>query len=202
MKIDKRMNLVLEVDRGDAPTVYVHHTPISHAAYRQHFDFLAKAMAVMYGDGFAMPSCTRIAYFTMLKMIEGEREAAASQPRPASAAPMPGRYDHIEQTLFAEMWRLTNIIVPGERGLETVPFYEAAKVLDEEDMDEVRNYLCFFTAASHVHSKRERAGMYEVLEASGAVITSLDCTEYSRSLQTSTQAASTGATPIPSSVPS
>lgn len=187
MKIDKKLNLVLEIERDDNSVVAIHHTPISSEIYKSHFRFISKVLFGLYMDGMTPAQCTRLVHDAMLESIRDNGD----------------RFKDVEKTLLNEIWRLTNVVVPGERGWETVPFYEAMKGewLSSGDVDEVKNYVCFFTSASWVHGRRELPGMYEMVAQSGVLTTSLDSTEYARSLPTSTLAANTGAMETPSSIP-
>lgn len=190
MRIDRRLNLVLQVDGDDSGGVlHVHHSPIRQEVYEQHFMFITKAMTSMYLEGIHPIACTRIAYLTMKKLAE---------------AGGPDQLALIENTLFNEIWRLTNVLVPKERGWELVPFYELMKsdLLSQSDVSEVKNYICFFTGASWVHGRAERIGMFEMLESSGMQTTFSDVTEFKNSLAMSKPVESTGATGTASSIPS
>lgn len=187
MKIDKKLNLVLDIEREDRSVVHVHHSPISKDVYKSHWLFISKTVFGLYSEGFTPPQCTRNAHDAMVELIGRQ----------------PDKFKDVDKTLLAEIWRLTNVLVPGERGWEMVPFYEVMKGdwLSEDDIDEVKNYVCFFTSASRVHGRAELQGLYEMMAESGVLTTALDSTEFMRSLPTSTSAASTGATEIPSFIP-
>lgn len=187
MKIDRKLNLVLSVTRDDGVEVHVHSTPISREIYETHFLILSKAVSAMYEEGLAPGICSRVALMMMRKVADktGDREM-------------------LEKVLLPEIWRLTNVLMPTDRGWETVPFQTVINngMMDENDIAEVQNFLCFFTAVSWVHKKAElEAVIYPLLLASGGSTSSLNCTEYSNSLRTSTQAENTGATATPSSIP-
>lgn len=189
MKIDRTLNLVLQVE-GDGETVFhVHHTPLRMEVFEQHFMFITKAMTSMYIEGLHPLACTRVAFYTMKKLAE---------------AGGPDQQTLIENTLFNEIWRTTNVLVPNERGWELVPFYEVMKgdYLSPRDIAEVKNFICFFTGASWVHGRAERESMYEMLESSGLQTTLLAVTDYKNSLVMLKPAASIGATAPASSVPS
>jgi hypothetical protein len=191
MRIDRKLNLVLEVEGDNETTLYVHHTPIRQEVFEQHFMFITKAMTSMYVEGLHPVACTRIAYYTMNKLAMAEG---------------PEQHAFIDNTLFNEIWRLTNVLVPGERGWELVPFFQLMKgednTLSPSDIMEVKNYICFFTGGSWVHGRKERENMYEMLTASGLQTTSSDVTVYKNSLLTLKPGANTGETEKPSSIPS
>lgn len=187
MQIDKRLNITMEVEDGDGNSLHVHHAPIMQNIFEQHALFIGKAMNIMYEEGLHPAMCTRIAYITMRDLSRADR------------------FKNIENTLFAEMWRLTNVLMPVKgRGWETVPFYELInnRGMDPRDIMEVQNFICFFTAAYWLHGKKEREDMFVILANSGVQTTSLDVTDYRSSLPTLTQDANTGATATASSIPS
>jgi len=187
MKINRKLNLVLSVTRDDGVEVYVHSTPISREIYEANFLALSKTVSSMYEEGLAPGICSRVALL-MLKEV----------------ATRLNRTEAIERTLLPEIWRLTNVIMPNEKGYETVPFQTVINnsLLNKEDISEVQNFLTFFTAASWVHKNVELETLiYPLLQSSGGQTTSSNCTEYANSLQTSKLVENTGATATPSSIP-
>lgn len=192
--INKRLNLVLSVERLDKSVVHVHSVPISREIYESHYTFITMVMSSMYSDDFSPATCSRIAYLRMRELGSKEENKA--------------RFGDIDKTLLAEIWRLTNVLVPGERGWETVPFYEVMEraqnqgPLDLDDVREVQNYICFFTAASWGHTSRgEREAMYDVLTRYGALITPSDVTVHRTSLSISSPEENIGEKLITSSHP-
>ncbi len=181
MKIDRRLNIVLELELSNGRPAHVHSTPVSAQVCEAHFMFISVAMTRLYSKLGPNPAaCSRVCYYMMKDMIAKEPE-----------------YRGVDESFLQEVWRLTMVAVPGERGWQTVPFYEclAGKYLSPEDVKEVQNYICFFTAASWLHPPREMVGMYEYFRSYGAVITSSSCTEHFNSLPISTPDGSTGASP-------
>ena len=185
--INKRLNLVLQVERADKSVCHVHSVPVSYETYEANYTFLQKAMSSMYADEFSPATCSRIAFLRM-------RELAASDK---------DRFGASAEALLAEIWRLTNVLVPGDQGYTTLPFHDVTKggVMSVEDIREVQNYICFFTAASHSHNQKEREGLYELLDRFGALTTSLDVTGFRDSLQTSKPVENTGEKAVASSIP-
>lgn len=187
MKINKRLNLVLQVG-DDESTIHVHHTPIMQEIFERHAQFLAKAMNAMYADNLHPIVASRIAYIVMRDITREEN-----------------RYKTVERTFFPELWRMTNCVVPAKAGgFETVPFQEIinSNLMEPDDILEVQNFLCFFTVVSWLHGAPERAALYEVLTGSGMLTTSLDVTEYKNSLATLKPGENTGETAKASSIPS
>lgn len=179
MKINKKLNLVFEVERVDGATVYVHHTPILKEIFEKHYELITIAMADLYSKGLRPIAASRIAYYKLRELIEN---------------PVDKRYAQAEMTLLAEIWRSTYVLVPGKSGYDTVPLLEAFSSgnIDDEDVAEVQNLVCFFTLASWVHGRMERKGIYEIMTESGWEITSLSCMEWKPSSKISKTDENTG----------
>lgn len=166
--LDKRLNLVLEVERDDKSVVYVHSIPISRQMWKTHYTFLSMAITSMYDDGFPPSMCARICYQRMQELAEQHKD----------------RFGDLSRTLFAEIWRLTTILVPTDHGYEDIPFYNVmknGKDLDQDNIEEVQNFICYFTAASWVHglNRKDREAFQQLLtKGFGVQITALQLTEY------------------------
>lgn len=183
MIIDKKLNLVLDIERADGSILKVHHVPISRDLYKAHYLFISKALFGLYSEGFTPPQCTRLCHNAMLDLMVRQ----------------PDKFKDVDKTLLAEVWRLTNMAVPTDKGWQQIPFYEAMEgnYISEDDAEEVKNYVCFFTSASMVHGRGELEALYEMVMQSGVQTTSLDFTELMHSLRTSTSDANTGASEKP-----
>jgi hypothetical protein len=191
IKIDKRLNLVLEVQRDDGTSVYVHSVPIGKEVYEANFRLITRTAVGMYSDGLAPGACARIAALAMRATAKDMDGSSGDTHRRAA------------ESLLQEVWRLTNILMPGLRGWETVPFHNVIqeKTLDDEQVSEVQNILAFFTVVSWFHRESERTDIYQMLRIYGAQTVSSNVTEYSASLPISIPGATTGATVLPSSTP-
>jgi hypothetical protein len=194
MKLDRRLNLVLSVDREDETTMWVHHTPVRVEIFDNHFLVLTKTISSMYEQGLPPPMCARIALLMLRKTAKEMGQDVEQQ---------------VEGALLPEIWRMTNVMVPGigtnGTGWTTLPLEKVIqdKFMSEEDAREVRNHLVFFTAASWVHKKDELENMiYPILKSSGSQITSSNSTDFLSSLPISTPTASSGETATPASIPS
>lgn len=189
MKLDKRLNLIIPVERGDA-TVYVHSMPIGRECFETYFLPLSKTFAAIYSEGLGILGGPRIAAL-MLKRVSTEL----------------GIWDGdagVARGLMAEIRRLTNVVAPGANGWETFPFQDAVsrQYFDADDIAEIENALVFNSAAWAMHRKAEAA---EVMAGAarlwGAQTSPLNCTGYTASLPTLTETAPS--TPkVASSVPS
>jgi hypothetical protein len=185
--LDKRLNLVLEVERPDGSTCYVHHQPISRQMWKTHYTYLSIVINSLYADGFPPSTCARICYNRMQEIAEQQKE----------------RFGDLQKTLFAEIWRLTNVMVPGDNGLETMSFYDVMKsdkIFDADNLEEVQNFVCFFTAASWVHGlNRKEREAFQLLMTSGFGVqtTASSVTEYKSSIPISKPEENTGAKETP-----
>jgi hypothetical protein len=194
MKIDRRLNLVLNITSDDDSVIWVHHTPIRREIFETHFLLLTKTVAAMYEQGLPPPMAARITLLMMRKTAKDMGLLYETQ---------------LEQGLLPEIWRMTNCLVQGlgqnPKGWLMVPFEKvlADKMISEDDASEVRNQVCFFTGASWVHRQSERDQMiYPMLIGSGSQTTSLTPMDWINSLPTSTPSESTGEKATPSSIPS
>ena len=180
MRIDKRLNLVIPVECADGSKVFVHSTPVSSDLFELYWEPVSKAFANIYSGGYSVVAGPRIAA-KMLRKVSTEMGMWAG-PR------------GVEQGLVAEIHRLTNVLAPGKRGWEMVPFDEAKTTrLDSDETSEIEGALCFFTVASLTHRKADLpAVLAGAADLWGAQTTLLDWTEFMNSLPTSTGTASSG----------
>jgi hypothetical protein len=175
--LSRKLNLVLSVDT-DEGQIHVHSTPISREVFEDNFLPISRAFTAVYTNG--------------LGPVTGPRVAALLLKEEATKL---GVWDKTQQSLMHEIYRLTNVIVPGPNGYETLPFDVARKrgVLDDDAAAEVENCIVYFTCASSIHLKQELAVAMEGLSTLWNAETTLsNATEYMRSLPTSIQVESTG----------
>jgi hypothetical protein len=180
IKLNRKLNLVLTVETGDGP-VHVHSTPISREVFEDNFLPISRAFTAVYTNG--------------LGPVTGPRVAALLLKQEAQTL---GVWERTQQSLMAEIYRLTNVVAPTDHGWETLPFDVAKKrgILEDETAAEVENCIVYFTCASSIHLKQEMTVAMEGLSTLwGAQTTLLNVTEYTRSLPTSTQEETTGGNP-------
>jgi hypothetical protein len=191
MKIDRKLNLVVPVERAPGETVYVHAMPLGREVFERYFLVISKAFAAIYNEG--------------LGFVAGPRVAAMLIRRVAEDLNVWDGPEGVEAGLVAEMRRLSNVLAPSPKGWTQIPLQQAIDqgFIDEADASEVENAIAFFTVASAMH---RRAELKDVLEGAsklwGAHVSSLNCTEYTASLPTSTEGETTGARVIQSPIPS
>lgn len=186
MKIDRRLNLVVPIERGNgAPQLLVHATPVSTDVFRQYWEVAGQTMSALYTRGFG-PFAPRYAC-EMLRKIAKENGGARPDEQQQELL-------RVEQGFLAEMRRLTNVFALGEKGWEMVPLDDARRsgLIDEDEANEVDNAVVFFTVASRSHLKSQMGEVSGALSLWGARTELLDCMEFRRSLMTSTAAANSG----------
>jgi hypothetical protein len=177
IKLNRKLNLVLSIEIEDG-NLYFHATPIGREVFEDNFLAISRAFTAVYTNG--------------LGPVTGPRVAALLLKQEATAL---GVWEKTQQSLMAEIHRLTSVILPGENGWETMPFDIAKKrgVIDDAIASEVENSLVYFTCASAIHLKTELSVALEGLSTLwGARTTLLSATEYMNSLPTSTPEESTG----------
>ena len=191
MRINRALNLVFPVETAKNGTLHIHAMPISRTVFEQYFLVLSKAFSAILQEGLSIISGPRVA-FLMLRQIATD-QGVWDAP------------DGVERGLVAEIRRLTNVAMVGERGWETLPYQDilGRSILDPEDIAEIEGVLVFFTCASLVPRRDQVAN---ILASTGRLwggqTTSLSCSELAASLPTSTATGNSGATAPTLSVPS
>lgn len=179
-KLNRKLNLVMDVETGDG-IIHIHSTPISRAVFEDNFLVISRAFTAVYTNGLGPVTGPRVAAL----LLKQEAETLGIWPR-------------TQQSLMAEIYRLTNVVAPSEHGWETMPFDVARKrgILEENEIAEVENCIVYFICASAVHLKAEMGVALEGLSTLwGAQTTLSNVTEYTRSLPILTQDETTGESP-------
>jgi len=130
--IDKRLNLVIPVEDGGS-ALYVHSTPIPRAVFKRYSKIIARTFNEIYGGGYGVIAGPRIA----ADLLESAARASNEWDGPTG----------VERGLLGEVYRLTNVAVPGASGgWDVVPYQIAVSTgqISEDDADEVNNALVFF----------------------------------------------------------
>lgn len=174
----------MQVQTEKKGIVYIHSTSISRSVFEQFYLELGKVFSQCFdsiNQAHLALSAPQLAY-PALKSISkqmGNWEGAGG----------------VQFGLVNEIIRLTNVLVSGEKGWETIPFDTAVKreVLNEDEEMEALSSLVFFTAISKVAPKDLKNSF---LEMAGALrnweLTSLDSMEYMSGLPILTKKESTG----------
>jgi hypothetical protein len=178
--INKKLNLVVPVETENGK-IWVHSVPISREIFESNYLLITKVLSNLYANGIGPAMAPRIALLILKD----------------TAKEMNDQKD-ISYDLMQEIYRLTNFLMPdptGVGGWRTIPFIEVKrqKLVDETSISEVENAIVYFIVASAIHLKGELPMAYSGLERIwNAQTTSLNVTEYGRSLMTSTPGVNTG----------
>lgn len=190
MEINNKLNFVVPVETSIG-TIYVHSMPISTETFDRYFMVIAKTFSAIHALGLGHISGPRVS----AKLLKNVAEEMGTWEGTGG----------VQAGLMGEIYRLTNVVMPGEKGWQTMPYEDAikAKMLDAEDASEVENAITFFTVAWSMHRKTVRAIYVQgAAELWGGQTTSLNCTEFAASLTTSTAPVNSGVTaPSPAPVP-
>jgi len=184
VKIDRNLNLVMQVQTAKNGLVYIHSASIGRSVFEQFYLELGKVFSQCFdsvNQAHLALSAPQLAY-----------------PALKSIATKADNWDGaggVKFGLVNEIIRLTNVVFAGENGWETLPFDVAVKreILDEDEEAETLSSLVFFTAISKVAPKDLKNSF---LEMAGALrnweLTSLDSTEFQNGLPISTKKGNTG----------
>lgn len=196
MKLNRKLNLIVPLDRGDdGPSPRVFATPIRRETFEEYHAVIARTFTRIYAEKLHIFGGPRVAALML-------RETAKETPR-AGGSWWEGP-DGVENGLLREIRRLTNVLVPTEAGWQTIPYEDAVKreFLDEEEAAEVEGALAFFTVNSAMHT---RALATQILQSAaemwGWEVSSSALTEYRSGLPTSTPAETSTAKVSPSRIP-
>jgi len=184
LKINKRLNVVIPIERAEGGEAYVHCTPISAEVFNLYWEPLSLTFTRIYAGGHGILSGPRIAD-RMLKKVAQELDVWGGEAG-------------VERGLLNEIRQRANLLVCGEKGWELLPFADAvrSRKLEGEDAEEVEAAITFFTVVSCMHRRNQQ---HEILDGAmklwGARVEPLSCTEFLSSLRTSMPDGSSGARP-------
>lgn len=189
MKIDRKLNLVIPLEREDGTSLWVYATPIRKEVFETYFLVLAKTFANLSRNGLDPRSGPSIAALML-------REVATATGRDSESNWWEGDDGVGGKTgLLAEIVRLSNCLVGTSDGWQTVPLQDALdrKLVTEDEKSEVMNLLAFFTVSSLIAPKQDRTILVEGMAAIYRLeVTSLAFTEWASSFKTRMLDANTG----------
>jgi hypothetical protein len=181
-KIDGKLNIVIPLEQPDGSKIYVHSVPLSRLVFEEHFAIMAQAFSYIYSKNMSAISGPRVAML-VIKEIAGDSWSGPTG---------------VENTLVAEMIRLSNVLMPVESsGWQLIPLQTAIAQghLDEDEIAVVLNNIAFFTVNAAIQRREVlNALMSAVTDLWGIIATSLSVTAYRDSLLKSTPV-ETGAPP-------
>jgi len=185
MRINRKLNLVMQLETAEQGVIHIHSVSISREIFEQFYLELGKVFSQCFdannkAEHLAL-SAPQLAY-----------------PALKSIAKQAGNWDSaggVKLGLVNEIIRLTNIMITGDNGWETIPLDTAIKrgIIDEDEESEILSSLVFFTAISKVAPKDLKNSFLEMAGSlRGWVLTSSDITEYQSGLLTLIKKESTG----------
>jgi hypothetical protein len=181
VSINKKLNLVIPLET-DVGKFWVHSVPLSKEVFESNYLVLTKTLSAIYMNGLGPAMAPRVSAM-MLRDTAKEMELE----------------EQIQNNLFQEIYRLTNVLMPQPTGgWQTVPFGEVKmkKLVDEDALAEAENAIVYFIVASAVHIKKELPMAYQGLKQIwNAQIIPSNVTVFSNSLTTSTGEGNTGEKP-------
>jgi hypothetical protein len=194
--INKALNLVLPiypfVEEADTkkldpqPYAYIHSAPIM----TETFDMYCEPLGSAYNSIIA----SEIGQAAPLMAKQLIVKAAQRMGLYENNDRVRPRYIGIEDGLFAEIYRLTNIIVKNKEGSWTTKMWaDGQSELDPDDLRDAESAICFFTVASRLYPRRDRRAFLTVgLGMFGGRLESLNCMAFAASLRTSTMVETIG----------
>lgn len=187
--IDKKLNLVIPILRGDETKLYIHSTPIMMEMFEKYHLVLAKTFAAFTQNSLDPRSGPSVGMLIL-------KDVSKNTPRVNGDSWWDGP-DGVggEGGLVAEIIRLSNTITTSGSGWGTVPFQTALnqKLIDDDERSEVMNLLAFFTVVSLVAPRADRAKFVRGMAFMYNLQTTLyNSTEFAASLKMSTEDETTG----------
>lgn len=199
MRLDRRLNLIIPLDREDGTKVHIYHTPISRDIYTQYFRVLNMTGTQIYANDLSFFGGPESA-FLMLK------EISENTPRPNGSGSWWEGENGVERGLIEELWRKTQVLVLGTKGWELLPFDVViapdtsgnwkSDILSEDEAAEVSGSLVFFTVSSFMKNNPVVSrGLIAAAALFDWQLSSLGLTEYRISLQILTREETTEPSP-------
>jgi hypothetical protein len=191
MRIDRKLNLVVPVERDGEKPIYVYSAPIGQDVFDAYFLPISKTFSAIYAEGLNVMAGPRVAAM-LLKQISKDLNIWEGD-------------DGVEIGLMGEIRRLCTVAAPTPTGWDRIPLEVAVSrgLLDAQDVSEVEGAITFFIVASAMHKRSDLKGILGgMARLWGAQLSSSSFTEFVSSLPTSTPADSSGETATPSSTPS
>jgi hypothetical protein len=183
--INRSLNLAIEIP-GNGSSIHFHSMPLMRETVRKYHLVLSKVFSQIYQEGLSIIAGPRVAGMML--------ESVAKETGRGHGANWWDGQDGVQNGLINEIKRLTNVIVMQDGRWVTlqVPTALQQKLISNDDWDEVEGEIVFFMLAYAMPSRTELPGiLIGMTEVWGGQTTSLNCTEFAASLQTSTVVANT-----------
>ena len=180
MRIDKRLNLVIPIER-ETGTVYVHSMPISAEVFDRYYLPIARTYADISRSGIVFISAPRVA----AKMLKKTAIELGVWEGP----------EGVEAGLVGEMRRLSSVITLGDNGWQQTMLDIALKreAITAEEYSDVENMLTFFMVSCSLERGMELQAVLAFVCRAWRVQTTLsNATEFRASLTISKEDESSG----------
>jgi hypothetical protein len=174
MRVDKKLNLVVPCEQEGGEIIYFHSIPILKETFQRYSLVIAATFNKLLVNGLQSMGA-RIAAFTLQEVAEEMGKWEGTQG--------------VKEGLLNEIDRLTNVLVMGANGWESVPVQTAIARggIDEDDYEEAKQKIVFFILISAMARRDVAASFMVILENDwGMLTTPLNATAYGNSLLTST----------------
>lgn len=170
IRINRLMNIVIDLESDDGK-YFVHSEPIGKAVFDAHWLLLSKTWALLMSQGLNVVAGPPVAYLALKDVAIGLNQ-----------------WEQAQQSLIAEIARLTSVISLGSKGWQSLPLetMRVKELIDDDSFAEILGHLVFFTLASTIGKRSQSAFMTAAGGLWGSALTSLNCTEYRNSLPIST----------------
>jgi len=182
MRIDRRLNLIIDLLRTDGSLLTVHASPISSEIFDRFWEPISETVAAIFKGEHGIVTGPRIAH----KMLRKQAQKLGLWDGPGG----------VQAAFMPEIRRLAHVLIPGTNGYELLPLSTAITkdLIDARETDEIEGRLVFFISCWEVILSEDQSQLLDrAAELWRVRLTSSSVTEYQSSLQTSTTAASSGA---------
>ena len=174
MRLDKKLNLIVPVETDSGDVLYFHSMPILAETFQRYSLVIASTFSKLLVNGLQSMGA-RIAAYTLQEVAEdmGKWEGQTG----------------VKEGLLKEIERLTNVLVMGANGWESLPVEIALARggIEVEDYEEAKQKIVFFILISAMARRDVAASFMVILENDwGMLTTPLNATAYGNSLLTST----------------
>lgn len=185
MEVDNALNLIMPVMRPSGIHCYVISPPLHRLVLKAYSMPIAKAWSTMYEQGIHVIAGPPIAKDAL-------EQASKAMQRDAMSSWWEGP-NGVEMGLLNEIWRVTSVLAPGENGgWDQMMYLEArdrAKIITEDEADQVENALVFFTLNWRMLHPLIRQGMIaQTGQTWGWQVSPSTISEFRASLGASTKA--------------
>lgn len=183
--IDRRLNLRVTLPRGDGGGIFAHVTPISTEVFELYWKLISKTFTELAVDGLADAVGARVAAMALRDV--GSRMV----PR---ALPGEHQQRNPADDFLAEIRRLTQVFLPGAKGLESLMLDDAIMMqrIQQEEVKRIEGAAAFFSLIYSMRPEDLVLIAPHSFKMWHAQLESLTATELLHSLRTSMRAESSG----------